>query len=144
MEFRERLFSLLIQNKMSISDLSRSTGISTARISNFCNGKDMPSLINSLILANYFNCSFNYLFCLSEENKNIRNKREFLVDVFLSRLEKVLHKNKLSQRQLCKEVGINKSCISNWRYGQNPKPRNLIKMAKRLDCSIDYLIGFED
>ncbi len=143
MEFSKRLFSVLIEEKISNADLSRKTGISTARISNFCNGKDMPSLNNALILANNFKCSLNYLLGLTDEKHIVLSKREYFVEIFLKRLDFLLKKKMISQKQFCEEIEINKSCISNWRRGQKPKTRNLIKMASMFDCSIDYLLGFE-
>jgi len=142
MEFSKRLFEIMLERNISNAELSRESGISTARLSNFYNGKDMPSIKNAFKLVNYFSCTFNYLFGLSDENVQINEKRQYVFETFYKRLNVLLSINLISQRKLCKEIGINKACISNWRNGQNPKTRNLVKIAKRLNCSIDYLLGF--
>ncbi|MGN1201325.1 MAG: helix-turn-helix domain-containing protein [Candidatus Caccovivens sp.] len=143
MDFDKRLFSHILGLKISNADLSRATGISTARISNFCNGKDMPSLTNALILCNYFKCSVDYLFGLSDEYILIVSERRFNKDAFLKSLEKLMKEQGISQREICKSVGLNKSCISNWKKGQKPTAKNLIKLANFLHCSMDDLLGFE-
>lgn len=144
MEFKERLLEILIKRNLSNSDLSRETGLSTARISNFCNGIDMPSLDNALLLVNYFHFTFQYLFGLSYECKTISFRREYSSSLFLKKLKVLLSANLMSYKQLCLNAEINKSCISNWRNGQKPKSRNLIKIAKILNCTIDCLLGLEE
>ncbi len=143
MEFSKRLFYILSNANISNAELSRATGISTARISNFYNGKDMPSLNNALTLANYFKCSMDFLLGLSDNKNFISKKREYSSEIFLRKIEILLSVNLISQRKFCKEIGINKSCISNWRRGQKPKTSNLLKIAKFFNCSIEYLLRFE-
>lgn len=143
MEFNKRLFSLLVEDEINNATLSKNTGIATSRISNFYNGKDMPNLNNALVLANYFRCSFDYLFGIIDERDYVAKIREYNKDIFLTRLNFLLDCKNISKRQLCREIDIDKSCIFNWKNNQKPKPSNLLKIAKYLNCSMDYLLGFK-
>lgn len=143
MEFKVQLFNLLKSNNLTISDLSRATGISTARLSNYYNGKDMPALDNAILLINFFKCRMDYLLGLSKEYIVIAEKRKYSQNDFLYKLKLLNDINLISQRNLCKQIELNKSCFSNWHNGQKPKTTTLIKLAVFFDCSTDYLLGFE-
>ena len=142
MEFSERLFNLLKLKGISNAELARATGISTARLSNFYNGVNLPSLDNALNLVNYFDCTFDYLFCLNDNYKLALEKRVYNVAQFISRVQVLLSANCISQRALCKNIGVDKSCFVNWKNGTKPSISTLIKIAKHFRCSLDYLLGY--
>ncbi|MDE7245140.1 MAG: helix-turn-helix domain-containing protein [Oscillospiraceae bacterium] len=42
---------------------------------------------------------------------------------------------------LVNELGISSGVISRWKSGTLPNGETLLKLASRLDCSVDYLLG---
>lgn len=48
----------------------------------------------------------------------------------------------LSQTQLAKIVGYSQSVIAKWEKDESePNAKAILKLAKALDCSCDYLLG---
>ena len=142
MDFSERLFSMLMEMNLTNADLSKATKLTTTRISNYYNGIDMPNLDNALALANYFKCTLNYLFCLTDQKETILEKRIYKPENILTRLKGLILNKGISQRQFFVDVNLSKSSFTQWRNGQKPKITSLIKMAKYFDCTIDYILGY--
>ena len=59
--FPERLRLLLNKNKVSIRKLAKETQIAKSAVSYFLNGSVEPLLDNLIKLANYFDCTLDYL-----------------------------------------------------------------------------------
>lgn len=55
------LFTLLANKKITQSELSKATGISTGNISDWKKGKSFPSAEKLVLIANYLDCSTDYL-----------------------------------------------------------------------------------
>lgn len=66
-------------------------------------------------------------------------------NTFGKRLEYMIQKRKLSQRQFSEMSGITEQSISRYIKGTRiPRVSELIKIADTLDTSIDYLMGRVD
>ena len=59
--FQDRFIQLLQQHDLTAYKLSKETGITQGMISYWKNGERMPSAENLIVLADYFNCSVDYL-----------------------------------------------------------------------------------
>lgn len=59
--FAKRLFDLMSEKGINQSKLARETGITNQAISLWLNEKREPLLTNLWILAEYFNCSVDFL-----------------------------------------------------------------------------------
>ena len=63
-------------------------------------------------------------------------------------VDRLMEVSGLNQEQLgasLEEYGINKDKISLWRRGRSlPKADKLFTIARKFNCSIDYLIGISD
>ena len=61
------------------------------------------------------------------------------------RMKELISKKGISQKQLAKISGLTESTISNYVRGERiPRGVNLIKIAKALDTTTDYLLGNEE
>lgn len=101
------------------------------------------SLLSStaIKLANYFNCSLDYLFGLSDEYKNGDFKECPPFDV---QFRKVLENQKVSQNKLTKDKIISRGSLNGWlNKKQTPHIESIIKLADYLKISMDYLVGRE-
>ena len=61
------------------------------------------------------------------------------------RLKELLEKNNMSQRELAEKIGITEVTISRYISAQRiPKATEIAKLADALNCSCDYLLGFQN
>lgn len=65
--------------------------------------------------------------------------------VFCERIRTARHEKWMSQTDLARRAGINRSLLNKYEHGvQRPVIDNLIAIARALDCSLDWLVGLED
>lgn len=57
----DNFFKLLNERKISAKKLSDDTGISTGNISDWKNGRSMPTALKLIQLANYLDCSVDFI-----------------------------------------------------------------------------------
>lgn len=61
---------------------------------------------------------------------------------FSETLKRLRSKQKLTQEDLANKVGVSRATIAGYETkGKKPPYSTLIKIAKALNCSIDYLLG---
>ncbi|MBQ3219820.1 MAG: helix-turn-helix transcriptional regulator, partial [Clostridia bacterium] len=61
MNFRERLKELLEEKQIKYNSVAQQTEIPVTTLSNYINRGSIPSAEQLIKLANYFNCSIDYL-----------------------------------------------------------------------------------
>ena len=70
----DNFFNLLKERKISAKKLSEDTGISTGNISDWKNGRSMPTAVKLIQLANYLDCSVDFILgrtdIVSSSNEN--------------------------------------------------------------------------
>lgn len=71
----------------------------------------------------------------------IKGKSRMLITY--TRILNILTKRKISQAELCRQVGINKNTLKNTEKG-DLKSDNLAAIATFLNVSTDYLLGITD
>lgn len=64
------------------------------------------------------------------------------ITYFTENLKDYLERNGLTMSEFAESAGITESCISKWLSGQGyPSLTKLIKVADRMNYSLDYLVG---
>ncbi len=67
------------------------------------------------------------------------------MEQFSERLKALRLENKLSTRELAREIGVSNVAISRWERGERtPNIETLVLLAKYFNVSTDYLCGLED
>lgn len=137
--FSERLKELMYEQGITTDQsLSQHLGISDETVRLWKNGRRYISLSQLIKLADYLNCSIDYLTGRSETILDFTpNKCHFFYD----RLRFVMSEKKVSRYELVKNTRIYDSYFSNWKKGADIHILTLVLLADYLDCSIDYLIG---
>ena len=139
MNFKDRLLELSNGTKISkiVADLNLSSGI----FYQWKNGVQNPSLDYLIKLANYFECSLDYLLGRTEDNskyKAIQSKS------FYEQFEKIIEEKGITKYQLVKQKIISKGNQYDWEHDKSkPSMDNLIKLADYLNVSVDHLVGRE-
>lgn len=138
--FKEIFKDLIIEHNLSLRKIFLDTNIATTRLSSYLNGF-LPSIKTAVTLSNYFNCSVDYLFGLSEQKTTCKLSSTYDMTKFVPRYNKCLEENKISHWKLCQTSDLNESSLRKWKKGTIPKIDSLIIISKELSTSIDYLIG---
>ncbi len=142
MKFSEVLNDLITQKDMSLRKIAKECGVSASQLSKYLKGYN-PTIQIAVKLANYFDCTLDYLCGLTDKEESNINKTYDLTK-FVSRYKEVLKDAGLTNWKFCKKYGMNDSLIRHWQKGEVPRLYNIIFIAENLGVSIDYLIGRSD
>ena len=137
--FSEILSDLIVEKGLSLRKLATESGVSAVQYGKYLKGS-IPNLSVAVKIANYFQCSIDYLFGLTETSY-FNSKKEMDLSKFVKRYEKVLADNNISHYKFAQANNLSESCLRHWRYGEIPKIESLILISKTFDVSIEYLIG---
>lgn len=64
--------------------------------------------------------------------------------MFFDNLTKICNEQNIKITPLLKELDISTGSISRWKNGVVPNGETLIKLSKRLNCSVDYLLSINN
>lgn len=112
MDFWKRFYQLCIEKGTKPNPLAKEIGIGSATLTKWKSGDTLPNSDTLIKIAKYFDCSIDYLLCLSESKKS--SKSEFLPDELIF-LEKLHSLPKDSQDEIVHMV--------NYKYEQLQKKR---------------------
>lgn len=137
-KFRERLSDLMFDAHCNGLSLSQKLGCGYNTIYRYLQCERTPTVEMLITLADFFNCSVDYLIGLDAENYVSKfNKYQSFQESFV----KLLDKEGITQYQLEKKTKISHSTMGYWKNGQKkPTIDNIIKIANALNCSIDYVL----
>lgn len=142
-EFMRIFQELLDDNNLTLRSFSEKIDTPFQVLYSYKNQDYYPTLNVAEKIANYFDCSFNYLFGVDDYLQHEEFK-PMDVGIFYSRYIALLEKNNTSHYFLYKNKGLNNSSITKWRNGSIPKVESLKIIAEHFQVSIDYLIGRTD
>lgn len=67
------------------------------------------------------------------------------MEIFGIRVKQELKVQGKMQKDMCEDLNVSKSTMSEWLSGTNEPPlKMVVEIAKYLDVSTDYLLGLED
>lgn len=136
----ERLNLLLKENSLSPYAFSVIMGVSSSVVRKWLKPGCNVTLINLVRIADYFDCSIEYLVGRSDDLSACDFKP---VPDFAVQLKKVIAESNRSVYDICKHTTLAWTCFSDWYHGQNPRLGSLIQLADYFGITIDDLIGRE-
>ncbi len=140
-EFKERLSELMFDNNLSAKEFASNSGIDEACISFYLQGKSMPSVESLIKIAEYFNCSTDFLLGREEENKSIIFKT---CPPFSERLKFLKNYYNCSSYKIYHNTKVAKSSYYDWLSGRRqPMLDNVIRLADLFGCRVDFVLGRE-
>ena len=72
-------------------------------------------------------------------------KSEVSMDIFVERLRQAMFLTGMRQKDICERTGFSDSQMSNWHKGRyRPNAEAMVKIAKALGVTVDYLLGKEE
>lgn len=139
--FAERLTELIFDCGTNPTKLSEELGLANATVSHYVTGRYLPTVENVILLANYFNCTTDYLLGVTEEN-NTHNFKP--CPPFGERLIFLCGHFGMSRYKLRQKTGISETTMRYWIKGKtNPTIINIVKIAEEFGCSVDFVLGRE-
>ena len=137
--FAERLTELIFDSKMTARDVAKEVDIGKTTIYEYLSGNKMPTLGNLIKLADYFNCSTDYLLGLEEESIETTF---YKCKPFPERFRAMLDYFDISRYRLEKMTGIAESVLYYWAKGQKtPTVESLVTVCEKLGCRLDFFLG---
>ena len=127
--FSERLIELMQENGLNAEKLSKKLGVAPTIIRRWCLPQKDIYYSNLLQVANYFNCSLDFL-C---------GRSDVVLDFVW--LPMVIKERGKSTYKIFKDTRIKSSYFAKWRKGREPLLSSLGILADYLDCSLDRLVG---
>lgn len=139
--FQEMLKDLLSYSGLNANKLSKKIGVSSSTITRYLKGERLPTVKYLVILADYFKCTTDFLLGLDTESRAAEFKE---CPPFKERFAQIVEETKLNNNQFCITCGINDKRFYSWLDGTSePYIDNLIRLSKRLDLTVDYIVGRE-
>lgn len=135
------LKELMQEAEVSTPKLADEINIDHSAISKFLNAERLPSATTLVNLADFFNCTTDYLLGLSD----VLDERSFKQrPPFNEQLSFLLEYFKISKYRLVKETKISEQTVINWHKGKyEPTVESLVRLAKHFNCSVDFILGRE-
>lgn len=140
--FVEILKDLMEEENLNALNLAKNIGVSPSTICNYLHTEYSPNIETLIKIADYFNCTTDYLLGLESYNSS---------DKFLScppigkRIKQLVTQKGYSGRRFCKESGIPEGTYFAWIAGRvEPNIESIVKISKFLNCSVDYVLGREN
>ena len=140
--FAESLSELLLLNNITPSTLAKTLGCGKGTISRYQSGQKEPSLAMLLRMADYFQCSTDYLLGLETE---LYTRVFKPCPTFQERLPVFCKELKITKYQIEHKAKIAQSAMYKWQNGTSePSVDSLIKIAEAFGCSVDFILGRSD
>ena len=140
--FSENFKDLLIEKGVTVKSIASEIGINSSTLYKYLSST-MPRIENAVKIANYFDCSLNFLVGIDTLPKQTHFSKAFDPRIFFNRYKELLKDSGLTHYKFCKLAKINSSSHSAWRQGTLPYLDKLELIAKYFGSSIDYLVGRE-
>lgn len=140
-KFPESLSDLMVDKNINAASLNDALGFSNSLVNKYLSGNYLPTVDNLIRMANFFNCSTDYLLGIDFENHANTFKK---CPPFGEQILFLCEYYKISRYKLRQKTGIAESLIRYWVQGKyQPSLPNILRIAEALDCSVDFVLGRE-
>ena len=139
--FPERLTELMAEKEIKSRDLAANIGVSNSTVADWKRGKFHLFLSNAIKLADFFECSIDYLVGRSNDYSNFSSKP---CPSFYPQFIAVMKECGVSTYRLRLDSAISGRHLTKWKQGADPLIVTLITAADFLKVTLDHLVGRED
>ncbi len=134
----ERLTELMDEKGISNKEMAKALGVALGTVGYWKKGKNNMRLPQFIAIADYFNCSLDFLAGRSETFIDFVPKER---PPFYEHLKMLMADKGISRNKINRETKIKSSHFVDWKNGAEPQIYSLVELADYLDISIDCLIG---
>lgn len=138
-KFAEMLDSLMFEREVSINQLANKLGINATTIGRYLRAKFTPTVDNLVKIADFFNCSTDYL--LGREAESYP-QTFYPCPPFSEQLLKLKEHFNCTWWHFYKTAHISSSRFYEWKNGSRmPTLDCIIMLADGFDCMVDFILG---
>lgn len=139
LNFSETLSELINIHGLTASELGKQIGVDRSTITKYLAKRSLPKLQFAIKIVDYFGCSLDYLFGLSDDYQ----KRDYLpCPPFYQVFQQLLNSRNCTRYRLFTDLEIYDQIVDDWYYGRIiPSIHNLVRIAKYFGCTLDELVG---
>ena len=138
--FSESLSELMSEKNLTSETLGKAISVNDSNIRHWKRGSYKLHLSNALKLADYFECSLEYLLGRTDTRLAHTPKN---CPPFYDRLKQIMVSENKSGYTLVKETSFHRGHLHRWKNGADPIIETLIDLAAYFNCTLDYLVGRE-
>ena len=140
-KFGENLKELLKEREMTGKQLAIDIGVAAPTITRYTNGERMPDINILVSIADYFNCSTDFLFDREPDNQNLKFKK---CPPFSEQIVILAKHFRPTYDAFYSDAEISESTFYEWKKGESlPTLESIIKIADKFECRIDFVLGRE-
>lgn len=138
-KFSEVLSNLMFEREINMSQLADELDFNQSTVSNYINKKRLPTVAHIIAIADYFNCTTDFL--LGRENDNY-SSTFYKCPPFSEQLKVLKNYFDCPWQRFYQKADISASCFYEWRKGTFPPSLDsVLKLADGFDCSVDFILG---
>ena len=139
--FSEVLSYLIFEQNADAKSFAAKIGVSPTCITRYLRDDRFPSIEMLVLLADYFECSADYLLGLEENKGSAKYKK---CPEFSTQFAYLLDYFNYNCFKLSEEINMHQSTLYAWKNGKRvPTAENVIKLAEFFDCRVDFILGRE-
>lgn len=137
--FVERLDTLMFDKRITAIKLSNDIGIASATVTRYLQGKFSPSVETLMKIADYFNCSCDYLLGRTDDDSTATF---YPCPPFTEQLKVLKEHFKCPWMYFYTSTNITASRFYDWKNGKSvPSVDCVIMLADGFNCSVDFILG---
>lgn len=140
-EFGETVKELIDERKITVKQFAAEIGVAAPTISRYIRGKRMPDINNLVLIADYFNCSTDFLLSREPYVPNLKYKK---CPPFCEQIKFLARYNCKTYDEFYTKAEIHESTFYEWKCGSSiPTLESIIRIANKFDYRIDFVLGRE-
>ena len=140
LDFSESLSELMSGRNLTADMLGKAIGVDGSAIRYLKRGIYKLHLANALKLADYFECSLEYLLGRTDIRLPFVPK---ICPQFYERLKQIMSVKKKRGYAPVKNMNFQRGRFYKWKQGVDPIVDTLVDLAAYFNCTLDYLVGRE-
>ena len=137
-----RIAELRLDNDLKQKDIAIILNVKENNYSKWERGVTDIPLNKSNELCNYYNCSLDYLFGLSNINDVLNINKDIDLELLSQRLLELRKEHNYTQEKISKDVGFHQRTYAHYEDGSRiPTTFKVFYIAVYYNVSFDYLVG---
>ena len=139
--FSDSIKEYLETHSITKKEFAKRANVSARNVCLWINRTNYPNLDSLIKVADFLNCSLDYLLERSDQEKYYPSTKS---TTFFIRLYDLIEKEGVHANRIAKICNFKNSNFSKWKKGTQPKPEILSALADHFNVSVDYLVGRSD